>query len=429
MGRPKKNLSNSPTVKLQAIPGMVDVITETDPLWDILVKKLHRAGRIYGFSRVYTTPLEDSNLYSIITKPAGSELPAHLGLEVNGRNLAIPHHLLLSTLRAYHQNKVAEVSPLSKWFYDGFVIKPAEKKQLINDFVFGFEIFGGFTHLAEAQVLSAVWHMLRGLGLEEVILEINNIGTSECQNEYQDTLRDFLQEKKFQLCDNCNEDLQGRTLNVFRCSELSCQAIVSEAPAILDFLDPDSHKHFTNILEALDELQIPYQLNPLYAGPEGYSKTNAVIKYKFGSEMWILGEAGYHENLMQAISGKPLPCFGFNGSLSKIHKLLELQKTEVTKEIINEVFLVPLGDLAAKKSLRLFKDLISANIRVYDHFGTAGVKNQLKAAETNKSPIALIMGQKEAMDEMVILRDVKSGMQEIFSYDKIVEEVRKRLGK
>ena len=104
-------------------------------------------------------------------------------------------------------------------------------------------------------------------------------------------------------------------------------------------------------------------------------------------------------------------------------------KTIVAKETGSEVFLVPLGELASKKALRLFRDLIAQRILVYDHFGNAGVKNQLKAAQTNKAPIALIMGQKEAMDEMVILRDVKSGMQEIISYDKIVEEVKKRLGK
>ena len=66
---------------------------------------------------------------------------------------------------------------------------------------------------------------------------------------------------------------------------------------------------------------------------------------------------------------------------------------------------------------------------VYDHFGDSGVKNQLKQAQTFNAPIALIMGQKEAMDELVILRDVKSGMQEVISYDKIVAEVKKRLGR
>src|SRR6185503_9364574 len=105
--------------------------------------------------------------------------------------------------------------------------------------------------------------------------------------------------------------------------------------------------------------------------------------------------------------------------LSLLEQAMLLADVHIQQETANEVYLVPLGELASKKSLRLFQDLISADIRVYDHFGTVGVKNQLKQAEESKSPIALIMGQKEALDDMVILRDVKSGMQEVFSYDKI----------
>ncbi|HYF04554.1 MAG TPA: His/Gly/Thr/Pro-type tRNA ligase C-terminal domain-containing protein, partial [Patescibacteria group bacterium] len=75
------------------------------------------------------------------------------------------------------------------------------------------------------------------------------------------------------------------------------------------------------------------------------------------------------------------------------------------------------------------RELLISGITVYNHFGTEGVKNQLKAAEVYKAPVALIMGQKEAQDDMVILRDVKSGMQEMFHYENIVEEVKKRLGK
>jgi histidyl-tRNA synthetase len=218
-------------------------------------------------------------------------------------------------------------------------------------------------------------------------------------------------------------------MNILRCSNLDCQAAFSEAPTILDFLDPDSHKHFTSMLEALDELRIPYQLNPYYVGQAGLSRTNWVLKCKGKNQMVILGEGGSHDDLMYAVTGKNFCSFGFRGSLSLVHRLLEASRVEVEKEILSDVFLVPLGELAAKKSLRLFRDLTSQKVSVYDHFGTSGVKNQLKVAETYKAPIALIMGQKEAIDEMVILRDVKSGMQEIISYDKIVEEVKKRLGK
>ena len=94
-----------------------------------------------------------------------------------------------------------------------------------------------------------------------------------------------------------------------------------------------------------------------------------------------------------------------------------------------DVFLVPLGDLAAKKTLRLFTELWNHNIVASEFIGPGSIKTQLKLAESNKVSIALIIGQKEARDGTVILRDVRSGMQELFTYERIIEEVKKRLGK
>jgi len=435
MGRPKKNSKEaSPSTgyvpkKIQALPDFEDISTEADGLWSLLLRRLAKLSRIYGFERVDVPFLEDLRLYEYFFKNHPGNLKNFFQIDLNGRPAVLRGDFLPGVLRAYYQHKVYETSPFSKWQYSGFTATADKDGRAVSDYVFGFEIFGSFNHLTEAQVIGAVWELLLGLGLEDCVLEINHIGQDECQEAYSHTLQDFLSGKKYQLCDDCNEHLRGRILNVFRCSNLDCQALLSEAPAVLDFLSEESRKHFTNILEALDELGIPYQLNPLYAGPTGSSKTNLIIKYKLKGETIVLGEGGYHESLMQNLCGKSHSCFGFSGSLTVLRKILETNKVAATREQKNDVFLVPLGELAAKRSLRLFRDLTAQKISVYDHFGNMGVKNQLKAAETFHAPIALIMGQKEAMDEMVILRDVKSGMQEIISYDKIVQEVKKRLGR
>lgn len=431
MGRPRKNpVSSYSPKKVPGLEGAFDIVTEADSLWDVILKKLQRTVRVYGFSPVETALLEDMLVYENFNRTSPGENNSVIRAETAGRPAGLRPGFLPSVLRCYYQYKVYEKFPLSKWSYSGFVAKQEDEGRRLNSFYeFGFEVFGNFTHLTEAQVIGGVWEFLSALGLKEMTLEINNIGKEACQAVYQETLQDFLSGKKYELCDNCNEHLRGRALNVFRCGNLDCQAVLSEAPSVLDFLDQESHKHFTNILEALDELGIPYQLNPLYAGPDGHSQTNLVVKYKYKGEMKILGEGGYHENLIQNLCGKNYCCFGFAGDLTQIYEILASLKVTVAKEQKNDVFLVPLGELASKRSLRLFRDLTNERISVHDHFGAAGVKNQLKQAEIFKAPIALIIGQKEAMDEMVILRDVKSGMQEIISYDKIVEEVKKRLGR
>ena len=433
MGRPKKSSTaiNAPSAKkIQGLFGLEDIVGEAAGLWAMLLRRLSKLARIYGFERVEPPLLEDIRLYENFYKTSPRQVQNFLPFDLPKEHKGVLRgDFLPGVLRSYSQSKIYEKSPFSKWAFSGFVAGLNQEQGLWSDYQFGFEVFGQFNHLTEAQVVGGVWELLQGLGLKDCVLEINHIGEEECQVAYSQTLQDYLQDKKYRLCDNCNEHLQGRVLNVLRCNNLDCQALLSEAPAVVDFLDEASRKHFTNILEALDELSIPYQLNPLYAGPDGHGKTNLVIKSKIKGESVVVGEGGYHDSLMQNVSGKNYCCFGFVGSLSKIHQLLEFNKVSTTREQKNDVFLVPLGELAAKKSLRLFRDLTGEKISVYDHFGNVGVKNQLKQAESSHAPVALIMGQKEAMDEMVILRDVKSGMQEIISYDKIVQEVKKRLGR
>jgi len=415
--------------KAQNLEGTADIVSELDILWDTLLKRFNRMSRVYGFSKVETPLLEDCRLYENYYRNQPKRLDSLIRVGPEAHPAALRPSLLPSVLRAYCQHKVYEQSPLSKWAYSGQTMRQGTNGRIETRYEFGLEVFGDFNHLTEGQVIGGIWEFLRSLGLKDLVLEINHLGNEGCQDTYQEALKQYLGGKKYELCDACSDALQDRVLDVFRCDNLDCQSLFSEAPTILDFLDEESRNHFTSTLEALDELSVPYQLNNLHAGPEGFSRTNFIIKHKRKGATTVIGEGGYHEGLVRSLCGKPHNCFGFSGDLGLVRKLLEEERVVAERELKNDVFLVPLGELASKKSLRLFRDLTAEKISVYDHFGQSGVKNQLKQAQVYNAPIALIMGQKEAVDEMVILRDVKSGMQEIISYDKIVEEVKKRLGK
>ncbi len=432
MGRPKKNFSTASAYvpkKVGSLPGSSDLIAGVDAVADSVLRKFYRVCRIYGFAKAELPVLEETRLYEQFYKDRPHRFQQVCALNQSS-NIAARSSILPSLLRAYYEHKIFDQGSFQKFHYSGFVSRLDHTQGLVEqDLEFGMEIFGNFGHLAEAQAIASVWELFRSLGLHEPILEINNIGDANCQKVYQESLGDFLQSRRLDLCDACHVHLQNRPLNVLRCERLDCRAVVSEAPTVLDFLSEDSNKHFTNILEALDELGIAYQLNPLYSGAAGHSRTNFAIRYKLEDKTVLVGEGGYHDNLIQNLCGKNYCCFGFVGSLLVLKNLVEAHKTEIEQENLTEVFLVPLGELAAKRALKLFRDLTLSKVTVHDNFGHVGVKNQLKAAETQKAPIALIIGQKEAVDEMVILRDVKSGMQEIISYDKIVEEVKKRLGR
>lgn len=435
MGRPRKNpplTETAPalTKKIGLLPDFFDINTGLDLYWETLLKSFSKIARVYGFSRAEAPMVEDVKLYQRFYDQPDLNFLARVDQDLGLG--ALRPSLLPGLLRYFVQQKLGDVPGIHKWHHSGFVVRNNLGGHMTSDYEFGCEILGDFNHLSEAQSIAAAWEFLSALDLGDLTLEVNNFGSLESQANYGRILADSLLPKKYELCDNCNEHLVSKPIKILLCESLDCQAVWREsAPTILDFLDQDSHKDFTNVLEALDEMNIPYQLNAFYVGRTGHEKTNFAIKLQVKGRSLNLVEGGHHSALLQSLGARAAGAraFGFYGSLKLLRQIMEDANIELSKHTNIEVCLVPLGELAAKRSLRLFRDLTAEKILVYDHFGLSGVKNQLKIASEHKVPIALIMGQKEAIDEMVILRDVKSGMQEIISYDKIVEEVKKRLGK
>ncbi len=290
-------------------------------------------------------------------------------------------------------------------------------------------LLGEFSALDEAQLISLIWKLFKGIGLTNLQVEVNCVGRSDLRADYDDALRGFLQNKRYELCNDCVAALEVFPMQVFSCENLSCKTVAQEAPQILDYLTDDARREFTSVLEGLDEVGIPYNLNPMFSPKDGTSHVVFTIHYADEVHTIFLGSGGSHEDTFAEIGGKQQHCFGFTSTVGVLQDAMQKLALEVVVDVKSEVFLVPLGELASKKALRLFSELWDEKIAVHGHFGNIGVKHQLKMAEAYKASIALIMGQKEAQDEMVILRDVRSGMQEVFQYDRIIEEVKKRLGR
>lgn len=415
--------------KAGTLYGLRDLITQTNPYLNLLLHRLQSVGRNYGFQLIEMPMLEEGKTYTDFYKDKPGELDRTLFTQIGNKSVAVRSSLNPAIIRHYLQNQIYETQALSKWFYLGNVMSQDDRQAIGSTYTYGFEVLGAFSHLTEAQAIAALWDLFQSLGINDVQLEINSLGTSSSQASYKSVLKDYLKARQYELCDECAGLPGDKCLTVLRCDNLDCKLVVAEGPASMDYLDNDSKKHFTDLLEALDELGIPYQLNQHYAGQDGSQRTALQFQGAVDDSMVTLGSGGYRDISTKNSSGKPLWAFGLSGDLATLVKAMEATGVAPVAPFIHEVYLVPLGELASKKSLKLFRELIAHQITVYDHFGSAGVKNQLKQAEESKAPIALIMGQKEAMDEMVILRDVKSGMQEVFSYDKIIDEVKKRLGR
>jgi histidyl-tRNA synthetase len=418
-------LSHQTAAKLADSPSG-GVVSELDISWYLILNKFRDAARSYGFEPVELTDFEDAVIYDRADIPNVWNLGAASGENQSKENLVLRTDPLLAILKLYHSSSSVRIRPISKWFTIAPTLKLNAKGQKVVEWQAVLMIAGSFLTVAEVQLMCAVLQLGKDLGLEESVqLDINHVGGVDAQKKYGDILKTHLRNRKYDLCDNCGERLSSDPFDILRCDQLGCQSLLSDGPMILDSLDQDSQNQFTQYLEALEELSIPYQLNSFYAGQKWASGLCINARAQIESGNVSFAEGFDLDLLSQKIFGKTVHAFAVVCNLSQLRRAIQ----PVQSFLSQEVYLAPLGDLAARKSLHLFRDLVSEGVTVCDYFGVSNMKNQLKNAVDRKGKIALIIGQREAVDEMVILRDLVSGIQEIFHFDQVVEEVKKRLGR
>jgi len=426
MGRPKKI---TPTVEKAPnhLAGSVDLLPEHHAAWDVFVEKFNSLAHTFGYSKVETPIFEDARLFTFWSGTNQSLLSF---TDPKGNLVAAKPANIFSLARVYLENKFFEREKLSKWFYLSPATHLNDKNEIKQTFEYGLQIFGQTAPIADAQMINMLLKLFSDVGFTNLSLEINNIGCIECLPAYQEQLKSYFKDRKYDLCENCLDHLENnQSLQILACSNLSCNTAAADAPTLIDYLCDNCRKHFIGVLEGLDELSIPYNLNPKIIGKIWNRRTVFEIRTKTETGDIVLGEGGHADDLIQSLGGLPTAGVGFSSTLEIILNAFEASKLKFSTKHKADVFLVPLGELAAKKTLRLFTDLWNHEIVASEFVGPGSIKTQLKLAESNKVSIALIIGQKEARDGTVILRDVKSGMQELFTYDRIIEEVKKRLGK
>ena len=182
-------------------------------------------------------------------------------------------------------------------------------------------------------------------------------------------------------------------------------------------------------MEYLDEVNIPYILNPkLVRGLDYY--TDSVFEFIPTDNSPSLGGGGRYDELYGLLGEKDTPAIGVAMGVERIiTKLIEQQvKIDELSKLVPDVFLIQLGDCAKRKCFQLLHILRSNNLKVSSSLSKKSISAQLKKADKQKSRLAVIIGQKEAIDNTMIIRDMKSGVQDTIDFDRALNEISLRLG-
>ena len=423
---------------LQSLKGFRDVLPDDQKFWDFVYEKSKETAFDYGYKKLDTPILEDARLYMKATGQLSDIVSKELYTfeDKGGELVALRPEFTPGVLRSYLEHGMVNQPQPVKLFSFGPIFrhdKPqAGRYRQFNQF--NFEVIGSAEPDVDARFLAMARALYQSLGLN-VIVEINSIGCPKCRPTYLKKLIKQLKENQKKFCDTCKVRLEKNPLRVLDCKEKNCQQASANAPQIIDHLCPDCKNHFVQVLEQLDRLEVPYNLNPrLVRGLDYYTRTTFEFflaeeeAAKAGDEGTIaLGGGGRYDGLMEILGGRPTPGLGMAGCVERVINVLRKLKITVADPDQADVFLAQLGEEAKKKCQKLFDQMRKDGIRVREAFAKPSLKAQMEIADRLKVKYTLILCQKEIMDGTIIIRDMSSGIQEIVVFDNVVEEIKKRL--
>lgn len=413
---------------IQSVKGMRDILEKDAAYFKFIEKKSEEIASYYGFQQIITPVVEKAELF------IRSELNDNPLIEkemytfkTKGKDyLALRPEGTPPIIRAYFENGFQSLpQPVSLWYSGTFYRHENPQQGRYREFrQFGLEVLGKEESFVDAFVIYVFYIILKELGFENFAVHLNNLGDNACRKSYRKELLAFLRKKKNYLCSNCKKRMKTNPLRFFDCKDQKCQELKTQAPQIISFLCAECKSHFKKTVEILDNLGVPYYLDPiLVRGLDYYSRTVFEIFSKEGESNLALCSGGRYDYLSKMMGFKDLPGMGGAFGFERIVELIKLRSKmpAALKKKPYQIFFAQLGEEAKRKSLSMLEELRKARFNTAHGVFKDSLKAQLKIANDLQIPFAIILGQKELIDGMIMVRDMTTGAQENIPQEKMVE--------
>ena len=430
---------------LQTARGTRDLKGPELAMWRRVTDIAESTARYYGFAEIRTPHFEHSELFSASLGESSDivEKEMYTFRTRGGDSLTLRPEGTVPVVRAYFEHGMqADPQPILLYYNSAFFRHEAPQKFRFREFgQFGLEVLGEDLAVAEASLIRVFSLMLKEMGIEAT-LEINTMGDKKCRPAWRKELVAYYRKHVEKLCKDCKRRYKENPLRLLDCKEPQCQEFKSKAPAMLEYVCDDCKAHFKEVLEFMDALELPYRLNStLVSGLDYYTRTVfefvTIVKTKKedGTEedkRVEVGGGGRYDYLGQVLAGKDLAAAGGAMGLDRVVQILlermdENAQAEFTKAEKPKVFLIQLGMAAKRKTLALMEEFRKSKIPLAQSLSKDSIRGQLRLASKLGAEYSLIMGQKEALEGSVIIRDMDSGMQETMQVNRAIERLKLKI--
>ncbi|MFA6999767.1 MAG: histidine--tRNA ligase [Candidatus Paceibacterota bacterium] len=416
----------------QSIKGMRDIIDEQYYHFQGFFEKAQEIAVYYGFKPIETpiveqegvftssigegTDIIDKEMYTLKTK--------------GGDHLALRPEHTAGLMRSYIEHGMQSLpQPLLFYSYGPtFRHDNPQKGRYRQFYQFDMDVIGSEKSILDALVIKTTWTILEEAGAKNLSVDINSIGDKECRNGYIRELVAYYKKNIHLLPAIDRERLKTNPLRILDSKEEKTIELNQNAPDTLSHLCTECKKHFKEVLEYLEKMEIPYNINKcLVRGLSYYTRTVIEIMIddeETGKRMTIAGGGRYDYLGKQLGSKKDIGAVGVSIGVDRVVEAPWF--SNLTPRIIKKpkIYFIQLGFDAKLKSLNVIEILRKGKVPIAQSISKDNLGAQLAVAEKLGMRYAIIFGQKEAMENSVIFRDMSNRSQDTVKLPNLLDYIK-----
>ncbi|MFA6081980.1 MAG: His/Gly/Thr/Pro-type tRNA ligase C-terminal domain-containing protein [Patescibacteria group bacterium] len=412
-----------PPFKYRNPKGLSDILPDSQRYWQLSISILDHLSQSFGYHRVITPPIESKSLYDLAFSKDWQNQLIDAQMISNDEHYVLRAHPRVSLMRSYKENGFLHWPPPVHLAYQVNTMRKLDDA-FVENYYYCFDVIGAKDATTNATLLMLLQKLACDLKLKKPVIMLHSNGCAKCRPNFDLLFKSQVHPHISDLCPRCKEN--PTVQNISNCELDSKAEWLVKMPQLLDNLCLSCHNQLTGVLETCDILGINYDVNPnLYTADEEAEQT--IFGLKVGDEA-VPSVIGFHyDNFASQLAEQPLTAIGLSFNLQQFSQFLENAHASLPDTEGIQVFIAQLGEQAKSRSIPLLQQLYNAGFSATTATESDSISQQLQIAERLRARITLIIGQKEAINGHIIMRDMVSGLQDNIYIDELLPVLQERL--
>lgn len=398
----------------QNVRGMQDLFNEQADKYNLVVNTARQVSETYNFHEIITPIVEESNLFERSVGDGSDIVMKELyKFEDRGGNLlALRPEFTAGVARSFLNNSELNQLLPQKLFSYGplFRYDRPQKGRYRQLNQINFEYIGNKEYIADVEIIYLFYTILQKLGLKNITLEINSLGSNECKKRYELALKEYFTKFKDKLSEDSKVRLEKNPLRILDSKEECDKLLVKDAPKISEFYTEEEKEFYSNILKTLDKLGVSYFSNPLLVRGLDYY-TSTVFEYTttdLGAQSSV-GGGGRYDNLIGEIGNEDVPSVGCAGGIERLMLLIN-KEIKKEKELIA---IIPISENENDYCIDLATKLRNQGKNI-ELIYSGKFKKKMEKMNKCNADYAIIVGEDEVKSGKLKIKDLKTSQEEEF---------------